>query len=87
MNKADIEFSGEQIPDFYTNSRVSLMFKILQDCWNNTRLSWKPLPKDKKIELAKRAKEYNLYKLAELRFIEREKKLMHDIKVQTTLAN
>jgi hypothetical protein len=43
------------------------MFKILQDFYNNHRLSRKQMPIDEKLEFIKKSKEFSLFKVNKLK--------------------
>ena len=73
QNLYDTEFTKERIPDFYTPTRTRLLFQILQDMRNDTRIQRKPMPKKVKKEFVQKSKEYHEYKVYERMYIAEEK--------------
>ena len=63
---------GEEQPPFFMPVRYKLLVKCYQDIRNSNRFSRKPMPEEKRLELARRSKEYNIYKYHEVSMIERE---------------
>ena len=61
-----------EVPAFFLPSRYKLLAKVLNDHKNTNRITRKPLPEDIKKSLAKQAKEYNEFKVAEKILIDRE---------------
>ena len=64
---------GEDMPPFYNQpSRYKLWVKIIQEHKNTPRYARKPMPKEVREEYARRSKEYNAYKLAEMNMLSEE---------------
>ena len=54
--------TGEEQPPFFMPARYRLLVKCYQEFRNSNRFSRKPMPDAVRLELAKRSKEYNMYK-------------------------
>ena len=52
------------IPPFFLPARYKLLFKVIEDSKNSTRIGRKPMPDDLKKKFAAHAKEYAEYKQA-----------------------
>ena len=64
--------TGEELPPFFLPPRYKLLFKIMADNKNCTRIGRKPIPDHIKKEFAQHAKEYQEYKQAELLILEKQ---------------
>ena len=54
--------AGEEIPSFFMPQRYKLLYKVMEEGKNISRIGRKPIPKEVREELAKAAKEYNSFK-------------------------
>ena len=52
----------EEPPPFFLPARYKLLFKMVEDQKNQTRIGRKPIPDERKKEFAAQAKEYAEYK-------------------------
>ena len=66
---------GEEQPPFFMPVRYRLLVKCLQESRNSNRFSRKPMPDAVRLEYARRAKEYNMYKHLEVTQLEKESAL------------
>ena len=66
---------GEEQPPFFMPMRYRLLVKCLQESRNSNRFSRKPMPDAVRLEYARRAKEYNMYKHLEVTQLEKESAL------------
>jgi len=64
--------TGEELPPFFLQPRYKLLYKVLQDQKNCTRIARKPMPEALKLEFSQKSKEYHAYKVIEKAHIERE---------------
>ena len=54
--------TGEEVPPFFLPARYKLMFKLIEENRNCTRIGRKPIPSDVKANFVKESKEYHAYK-------------------------
>ena len=73
MDGTDKKEGNEDIPPFYLPQRYKLIFKIMEDNKNASRLGRKPMPPEVKQQLATACKEYNEFKTAEKTLLIKEK--------------
>mmetsp|Transcript_32965 Transcript_32965/g.40781 ORF Transcript_32965/g.40781 Transcript_32965/m.40781 type:complete len:97 (-) Transcript_32965:954-1244(-) len=69
----NIKDSGEEIPPFFMPQRYKLLYKVMEDHKNSSRLGRKPMPMEAKQRLAAAAKEYSEFKTAEKTILDKEK--------------
>ena len=69
----NVKDSGEEIPPFFMPQRYKLLYKVMEDHKNSHRLGRKPMPLEVKQRLAKVAKDYNEFKMAEKALLDRER--------------
>lgn len=63
---------GEEVPQLFSPQRTKLLFRMLQDNKNSTRIYRKPMPLDVKLDFAKKSKEYHAFKQVEKTDVEKE---------------
>lgn len=73
QNLYDPDYSGEEIPDFFTPSRIKLFFTMIQDVRNNNRINRKPIPKKIKKEIEEKCIEYAEYRTYQDYYMEDQK--------------
>jgi len=61
----NVKDSGEEIPPFFMPQRYKLLYKVMEDHKNSSRLGRKPMPLEVKQKLGQVAKDYNEFKTAE----------------------
>ena len=83
VNRFDTDFTSEK---FYTPTRTRLFFRMLQDMRNNNKVTRKPMPEKVKKEFAKKAKEYNEYKVFELQHIHKEQESFLKVRAECAKA-
>ena len=64
--------TGEEQPPFFMPARYRLLVKCYQEFRNSNRFSRKPMPDAVRLELAKRSKEYQMYKHHEVQMLDKE---------------
>jgi len=64
--------TGEEVLPFFQPQRYKLMYKVLADHKNCTRVGRKPMPDSLKLEFAQASKEYHAFKQIEREEIEKE---------------
>ena len=73
MEGGDDTNLNEEIPPFFMPQRYKLIFKLMEDAKNASRLGRKPMPLEVKQQLATACKEYNEFKTAEKTLLQRER--------------
>ena len=68
-----VKDSGEEVPPFFMPQRYKLLFKVMEDHKNCTRLGRKPMPVEVRERLAAVSKEYNEFKTAEKTLMDMER--------------
>lgn len=73
MASTSVKDSGEEVPPFFLPQRYKLLYKVMEDHKNSSRLGRKPMPQEVKDNLAAVSKEYNEFKVAEKTLMDRER--------------
>ena len=68
-----VKDSGEDIPPFFLPQRYKLLYRVMEDHKNASRLGRKPMPQEVKQNLAKVAKEYSEFKIVEKILMDKER--------------
>ena len=70
---SNLKDAGLDVPPFFLPERYKLIFAIMQDHKNCSRLGRKPMPIEVKEKLGKTLREYNEFKVAEKFLLDKEK--------------
>lgn len=84
--QGNVKDSGEEVPPFFMPQRYKLLYRVMEDAKNSTRLGRKPMPVEVREKLAAVSKEYSEFKTAEKMYLDMERAKLITTQIKATDA-